>query len=229
MGDLATSNSPLCKVADLDGPTLAAMRRLYQATYGNPIHFESDLAGKDRVLLLTSPEGHLSGFTTLQKSLEEWDGQTVTVFFSGDTVVEPSQRHRSELPRLWAQTVFPMVEQEAHPCYWFLICSGFRTYRFLPVFYRQFYPRYEEPTPPAVRRFLDQLGRRRFATLYDAERGVVRLDSPCLEPLPARKLDAHANFFLENNPGWVEGHELACLTRLHPDNQTPALRRLLRL
>lgn len=225
MTDLAILNSPLSEVSALQPETIAQMRALFEQTFQNCDHFERDLREKDWVLLLHDEAGELCGFSTLARSLETLDQPSV-VFFSGDTVVQPGHRHRIDLPRLWARHVFSMVSQETLPCYWFFICSGFRTYRFLPIFYKEFFPRHDLPTPPQVQVCIDRMARRRFGDLY--QDGIVRLHTPCREPLPERRLDAHSRFFLERNPGWVEGHELACLTRLHPDNQTSALQRLLR-
>ena len=202
------------------------MKRLFAATFSDTSSFDEDLARKDWVLLLRDTAGSLTGFTTLQKTYHELEGQRVAVFFSGDTVVASGQRHRSDLARLWSSEVFSQVAVETCPCYWFLICSGFRTYRFLPVFYSEFFPRFDRPTPLPLRHFLDQLATQRFGPLYDPQSGVVKLAVPCLEPLPERQLDEHAQFFLKHNPGWARGHELACLTRLETSNLTAAGRRM---
>lgn len=214
-------------VEKLSPQVRASMRLLFDQVYSHSAHFDSDLAQKDWVLLLTH-QHELVGFSTLQRRLELFQGQDVAVYFSGDTLVLPQHRHRFELPRLWAQAVFQQVARETVPCYWLLICSGFRTYRFLSVFYRQFYPRYDQPTPANLDAFMKQLAAQRFGELYDEQCGIVRLDSPCREDLPERRLDPHAEFFLRTNPGWVQGHELVCLTELSLENQSPALQRLLR-
>ena len=203
------------------------MKALFEQVYHDSSHFESDLEQKDWALLLYHQD-QLVGFSTLQRSLESFQGQSVAVYFSGDTLVLPEHRHRFELPRLWARSVFELVARETIPCYWLLICSGFRTYRFLSVFYREFHPRYDQLTPPEHADFMERLARQRFGSRYDPQQGVVRFDSPCREGLPERRLDAHANFFLRANPGWTQGHELVCLTRLSPENQSPALKRLLK-
>jgi hypothetical protein len=197
------------------------LQTLYEAHYGGLHHFERDLLAKDWVLLLRQGE-QVVGFSTLQRRQES----SFVVYFSGDTLVLPGHRRGYDLPRLWGRFVFERVAQENLPCLWFLICAGFRTYRFLPVFFQRFYPRYEEPTPPEVQRLLDELAACHFGLLYSD--GIVRLGSASLEELPSRRLDAHAQFFLERNPGWRQGHELACLTWLERSNLTPAGQRMLR-
>jgi len=219
---------PLCRVDSLSCATRTAMRQLFDLVYVGDDSFEKDLSEKDWVLLLHDERQRLVGFSSLRRGRHLFRNEPVTVFFSGDTVVHPASRNNFDLPRRWAQAVFSLVEQESNPCYWFLICSGFRTYRFLPIFYRQFYPRFDRPTPPEIAAFMDQLALGSFAELYDPQRGIVRLQTPCREPLPPRKLDPHSRYFLERNPGWSEGHELVCLTELSLENQSPALHRLLR-
>jgi hypothetical protein len=213
--------SSFCAVADLDPPTRAAMRALYANYFSDASEFDEDLSKKDWAVLLFDAGGSLAGFSTLVRMVH---GES-TVFFSGDTVVRVDQRSSWDLSTIWSQSIFRLVAGEVGPCYWFLICSGFRTYRFLPVFFREFYPRFDSTTPLAIRQLIDELGRACFGERYHD--GVVRLQSACLEPLPVRRLDAHSRFFLEANPLWAQGHELACLTRLDQHNLTPAGQRML--
>ncbi len=66
------------------------------------------------------------------------------------------------------------AEEPATPLYWYLICSGYRTYLYLPLFYRQFYPRYDQPTPELEQRLLDALGRCKLGQLGAVEAVTVR-------------------------------------------------------
>jgi hypothetical protein len=50
---------------------------------------------------------------------------------------------------------------------------------------------------------------------------VARVDA-------ARLQDPHVAFFVQRNPRHAEGDELACLTRVHPDNFTAAGQRMAR-
>ena len=88
--------------------------------------------------------------------------------------------------------------------YWFLICSGYRTYRFLPVFFREFFPTHRRPTPAGARRVLDTLATRKFPTTYDATAGVIR-------PRPAARL----------RPGVAEVGPGGCGTRTWPSSWAP--------
>ena len=62
--------------------------------------------------------------------------------------------------------------------YWLLLTSGFRTYRFLPVFFRSFYPRCDAQTSKTAADLLDAIAFERFGSRYDVRTGVVRFASP---------------------------------------------------
>ena len=73
-----------------------------------------------------------------------------------------------------------------------------------------------------------------FGAQYDASTGIIAArggdDSltPDMAAVPARRLrDPHVAFFLARNPGFAEGDELACLTRIAVPNFGPAIHRLL--
>jgi hypothetical protein len=117
--------------------------------------------------------------------------------------------------------------------YWLLLTSGFRTYRFLPVFFRRFAPQVDAEDAP-LQGLLDTLARERFGDRYYPGTGIVRFARPQvlvdeLLTLPdGRALDPHVGFFLDRNPGHVVGDELACIARVHETNFTAAARRMAR-
>jgi hypothetical protein len=197
--------------------------------------FAADLAEKNWILLLEE-DGRLRGFSTLRiYETAGPGGEPLTVVYSGDTIVEQGAWATAALPKSWIAAVRALRERHSHGrLLWLLLTSGFRTYRFLPVFWRDFWPRPGSATPPVMRSLLDHLAQERFGPLFDAAAGVVRFPEPQVlrEGLDAirkgRLADPHVAFFLEQNPGWEKGDELACLTELTEDNLTPAGRRMWR-
>lgn len=194
--------------------------------------FAADLTEKSHVILLER-NGRLVGFSTLLIYETMHRSEPATVVYSGDTIVAPEAWHSPVLSRAWITTVNAL--RRDHPqgrYYWLLLTSGFRTYRFLPVFWREFFPRHDQPMPPESRELRDHLARERFGAAYDATRGIVRFDRPqrlrpALAGLPAGKADdPHVAFFLRENPGHLAGDELVCLTELVESNLTPAGRRM---
>jgi hypothetical protein len=101
------------------------------------------------------------------------------------------------------------------------------------VFWREFFPRFNAPTPPRTQRLLNYLAQERFGGQFDSQHGTVRFTRPQMlreglnEAPPGRKNDPHVAFFLERNPDCVHGDELVCLTDLGPENLTAAGRRMM--
>jgi hypothetical protein len=218
--DLAPSTSARSSVirrAELTRRDRDAMFALYTTYFATTdrVTFERDLAEKEWVILLCDDDGNIDGFSTLMRMR----AGGATVFFSGDTIVARHRWGTFDLPRMWAQHVF--AEADANT-YWFLISSGWRTYRFLPLFFRDFYPR-----DAAMKPLLDRVAHAKFGEAYDARTGVIRLvaAAPLREGVSdpeVRMHDPHVRFFVDANPGHARGDELACLVRVGVDNLTPA-------
>lgn len=225
------------RVGELTERELAQMYALLERYFAGVTRqqFESDLAEKEWAIVLRDAlNERVQGFSTLMQLRTVIDEQPIVAFFSGDTIIHRDYWGETALPRLWGRHVFNLADQiRKARVYWFLICSGYKTYRYLPLFLREFYPSYQRPTPPELKRLLDQLGQLKFGSEYDAARGVIRfkqnapLRAGVAELTPQRLKDPHVAFFAENNPGHINGDELACLAELSRDNLTPAGRRMI--
>lgn len=196
--------------------------------------FDRDLEEKDWVLRVFAGE-RLVGFSTVALGEVEVAGRWVNVVYSGDTIMAPEAWGSPVLARGWIGLVRrACAGLPVRPCYWLLLSSGFRTYRFLPVFWREFWPRHGGPMPDAERVLRDTLATERFGPAYDPAAGVVRFGvpqrlRPQLAAVPVnRTRDAHVAFFLAQNPGHADGDELVCLTELSDANLTAAGRRVVR-
>jgi len=197
--------------------------------------FEQDLAEKEWVITLAdAASGQMQGFSTLMQLRVAVGERPVVAFFSGDTIIHQAYWGETELPRLWGRHVFSVAEtiHEAQ-VYWFLISSGYKTYRFLPVFFREFYPTYQRPTPPEIKRILDALGQLKFPGEYDPASGLIHFTHtsplrPGVAEVTQRRLkDPHVAFFVKANPRHAQGDQLACLVELRYENLTSAGRRMM--
>jgi hypothetical protein len=198
--------------------------------------FDADLDEKQWAIEIVDPRsGRLYGFSTQTLLKLEFEGRPILAVFSGDTIVEPDHWGQNALAQVWTQFVLSLID--ANPCtelYWFLITNSFRTYRYLPVFFREFYPSYDRTTPVGATRLIDALAGSRYPTAYDRQRGIVHghlwngcwPGSAIAAVTPARKRDPHIDFFAQRNAGYVRGDELCCITRLTEENITPAARRI---
>jgi hypothetical protein len=248
---LLTSTSPRCererRLAGVVVPgarvTLAERREMYALlrTYfagTTRARFEADLREKESVILLReAASGRIQGFSTLMRLAVRVDGREIVAFFSGDTIVDRGFWGETALSRVWGETVFPeadrtSAERPGTAVYWFLICSGYKTWRFLPVFFREFYPSPDAAIPPAVGRLMDTLGTMKFGSQYDPSARVVRFAAaaplrPGVAEITAGRLrDPRIAFFARMNPGHLRGDELACLAELSRSNLTKAGLRL---
>lgn len=182
--------------------------------------FEADLAGKQRLIRMFDQTGRLSGFSTIQL-IEGREGRRRTLtLFSGDTVVDRDCWGQKWLQRAFSRELLRLrLRHPLRRLYWFLISKGYKTYLLMRNNFTM-YPNHERPTPPAVQATLDRVARLKFGDRYQAARGVVSFEQgaavkPEAADVPA--LDAAApdvRFFLERNPGWVNGDELCCLAEL---------------
>jgi len=224
----------LVRRADLGDAECFAMFALLSGHFEgvNRQGFDADLAEKNWVVVLEA-EGRLVGFSTLKIYEVHYGGEPVTVVYSGDTIMERGAWNTAALPGSWIAAVRTL--RDWHPggrLYWLLLTSGFRTYRFLPVFWREFYPRHDAPTPPETTALLKHLAVDRLGAAFLPESGIARLPhpqvlKPDLRSVPEGRLsDPHVAFFLERNPGWALGDELICLTEIAYENLTPAGRRM---
>jgi hypothetical protein len=224
--------------ADLTPQTVEEMFCVFSENFArtSPDLFRRDLENKNWVILIRDEEKHqVQGFSTLAIYETDYQGQRITVVYSGDTIIRREYWGTPELPKRWIHTVLEKSTAMTQPVYWLLISSGYKTYRFLTVFYKEFYPRYDKPTPPETQALMEHLARQRFGAEYLCEEGVVRFKEGAtplrhgLADVSEERLhDPHVAFYISKNPGHGNGDELVCITRIHPDNFTPAGRRMAR-
>jgi hypothetical protein len=223
--------------SELTRADIENMWRLFQEHYDRAEQeiFQRDLDGKNWVILLRDEAAEIQGFSTLSLYETHAAGQPLSVVFSGDTIIRPLFWGTPELPRTWIKTVLSASAGMVQPLYWLLISAGYKTYRFLPIFFREFYPCCHCPTPAGIQAILDQLAQERFGADYSAVTGVTRfrvgatpLRAGIAEVTEQRLKDPHVAFFVARNPGHAQGDELVCLTHVHPDNYSAIGRRLMR-
>ncbi len=215
----------------------AAVDRMFQlmdAHYENitPQGFHRDLAAKRWAILLRDREGGLWGFSTLQLfALGD-----ATYLFSGDTIVHPDHWLDGGLVGAFGHVLLRLFEEVGEDrLYWFLISKGFRTYRMLPLHFREYLPALNRAGDPGLKARLDTVAAHLFPAHFDPAAGLVRAWPgkdrlrPHLATIPDhRRQDPHVALFLALNPGHTQGDELACLTPLSRDNFTPMAWRQIR-
>ena len=228
-------NGRLTRVVDLEPPCRAKMLALFRRHFRGVSldDFERDLQAKDYVLLLFDDIGELAGFTSFAHETVVHAGVTRGVIYSGDTLMSPTAWGSSVLMPAWIRSVHEVHAAHSRgPLWWLLLTSGYRTYRFLPVLFEEFWPCHSKSTPAGQRTLLETLARHRYGADFDSETGLVRFARPQrlrgeLSGVPSARLHCpHVRFFERSNPGHSAGDELVCITDLSRENLTPAGRRM---
>lgn len=225
------------RVEDLTGRQRDQMHALMETYFTNVTRagFEADLEEKSWVCTLDDADsGEIRGFSTLMQFEVETDGHTVSALFSGDTIVDRRYWGQQVMHRVMGQHMLGLAEEcSGIPTFWLLLSSGYKTYRFLPAFFVEFFPRFDAPSPRHVRQLMDALAGARFGSEYHEEAGIVRFERPApLRPgvagIDDRRLrNPHVAFFLRANPGHAAGDELVCIAELSRSNLTPAAVRMI--
>lgn len=188
--------------------------------------FEKDLAHKTAViLLLDAGTRELKGFSTILDLEVEHLGRPVYALYSGDTVVERAYWGEPALGR--AFVLYLLKQKLRRPwrrCYWFLISKGYKTYLLMANNFRRHHPSREQTqwSQEQAQPLLSRLAARLFADSYQPETGlIVHPGTSCalrehVAPIDAELLAGNPRvaFFVEKNPDWPRGVELACLAEM---------------
>jgi hypothetical protein len=196
--------------------------------------FHRDLSEKQWVITLRRPDSTIVGFST-QVLLPVVGHPESLVLYSGDTVVAAPYRSSTALAGSWGILSLQLID--AYPgqtLYWFLISKGYKTYRYLPVFFREYYPMEVGFMPPRAAAIIDAVARATFGDRYDSGRRIIVAPEngcrlrPDVAPVDQTRLnDRHIQYFVKANPGHARGDELCCLAPLRRDNFTSAAWRVI--
>ena len=222
-------NSLIIEVKDLSISQTQEMWEFYKEYYSfvDREMFFKDLAEKTHVIFLNDDKATLRGFSTQKNYHFLFQKELLNIVFSGDTFIEPKFWGSQELVLAFSRFMVKLKAKDLNmPLYWFLICSGFRTYRYLPVFCKEFYPRYDRPTPPYEKELMDALATAKFSREY--RDGIIRVKGKKAYSLfqvftnYKKRRNPHIDFFIKKNPDFGSGHELVCLAEFSIEN-TPRL------
>lgn len=223
-------------VSDINEQTQKQMAAIYFKNYdgSNESLFYDDLASKDEVLLLYF-ENTLVGFTTLKIYDYIWLNKPIKILYSGDTIVERQHWGQQTLAFAWIKRMGKIKREDPLiPLYWFLLVKGHRTFRYMPVFGKSFYPHWSINRND-LKPLADTLAEEKFGTDYNPNSGIVEfpesrghLKTDIAKPSPEELTKESVQFFLARNPGYIQGHELVCICEIEEHNMKPLTKRLFR-
>jgi len=224
---------PIPEVTDAQ---IERMLALMNAHYENvsDYSFRTDLARKNWVIILEDGAG-IQGFSTQSLSQMTIQGTPVRLLFSGDTIIDQQHWGSPALSIAWGRMMLSLLADDPSlPLYWILTSKGYKTYRFLPVFFKEYYPHSERTPPDFAHRLLTTYCKAQYGPRFDPVRWIIRAENsgqrlrPGLADItPSRRRNRDVLFFESSNPGHARGDELACIAQFHPKNLTPFIRRWL--
>ena len=229
----------ISRVLKMEQITTSEMKKMYllfsQYFFSDIELFEKDILNKQWIILLEDgSDRSLKGFTTIAYIDVFIDNIDVRIVYSGDTIIHKNYWNTFELSKCWINTVLAHNQNIQKPLYWLLLSSGFRTYRFLPTFYKEFYPRYDKVMPKNIKTLMSEVAYHIYGNYYKPEKGIINFDrnsTPLrngMAKVDSNRLnDPHVAFFLKNNPGYILGEELVCITEIKDCNYTKAGERML--
>lgn len=202
---------------------IEAMWKLYSSSYENVKRevFLKDLMEKQKVFVSRdSVTGEVKGFSTAAIYDHVHEGRKARIYFSGDTMISPEywgtkSFHRAVLFRLLKEA----VKHPFRPVYWYLICSGYRTYLSMARNMAEHWPHFQKPTPKWERGLIDSLSASRFGKDFVPEHGVIRTEGVIVKtsiaPFTADVMKIpEVQFFVKANPGYLQGDELAMIGKV---------------
>jgi hypothetical protein len=230
--------SSVIDVDRLNASDRDAMFTLMTGAYANLRRdaFEADLDAKQWVIQVHEPRtGQLAGFSTQVLLEVEVAARPLRALFSGDTVIDRHHWGDAALAHAWGKLALELIERyPTEALYWFLTSKGFRTYKYLPLFFHQWHPRPGLPTPAWERAAIDALGTRVAPQWYDARSQIIsavpgkdHVRPELADPQLRSRVDEHIRYFIARNPGYERGDELCCLAPLTKANFTAAAYRVI--
>ncbi|MEM7179301.1 MAG: hypothetical protein AAF518_00195 [Spirochaetota bacterium] len=224
-----------CQTFRTDEMSIQLQKELFQILqdyYTNTEYQEfcKDLQNKDAVLVLFDQEETPVGFTTWFVRDFQFAKQKGKFIYSGDTVIRKHASGSLALPIAWGKVMLDIADSlgTGEKLYWLLTTKGFRTYRYLSVFFKKFYPAVDsvsENLPETC----EYLARSLFGSMYQKETGIL-LRSGKKQAIRfvaedtayiSRSPDKHIRFFQKKNPRFFDGEELVCLAEFSQENLHP--------
>jgi hypothetical protein len=229
-------------VESLSSDDRDCMFGLMERTYENKRResFDADLNAKQWVILVRGPaDDRIVGFSTQALLKCQVGDEPVTALYSGDTVVDRSDWGDPALAHMWGNFSLGLIDRHSVDrgnLYWFLTSKGFRTYHYLPLFFRRYSPCAGVDTSREEQSIIGAFGEHVGGRRYDARHGVIRADN--LSDFVRREIadigarrdnNRHFRAFIKFNPGYMRGDELCCLAPLSRENFTSAAYRVMGL
>ena len=226
----------IIKHEELTGAERKDLFLLHRQYYDNVYEdiFLKDLSEKDWIIIIRDGRGQLQGFSTIQLIWLKVEQKEHLYLFSGDTIIREEARNTHALAGAFIHFMYFLIDNHRGiPIHWFLITKGYRTYRFLPVYFKEYYPVFNKAVPVCYQKVLDAVAFHKFGDQYNPQAHLIRYkhEKDRLKPGYAlinegRLKNPAVQFFLAKNPFFYKGDELTCITDICKNNFNPLVDRI---
>lgn len=189
-------------------------------------NFKKDLIKKDYVGLLIDNNNTIQGFTTYALNPKNYSHKKYNILFSGDTVIAEDFTGTQELTKGWGKTVgFFIKKYPQKKLLWYLMSKGYKTYLYLPFFFQKYYPALEKSRNDfRLKKIINEFSTLIYPDCWEEKLGIIKFKNKLgqvKEKHISKSIDKknkHIDFFLEKNPGYIDGDELVCMAEVDIDN-----------
>ena len=197
--------------------------------------FEKKLVQLPEIGLFRTTSGTLVGMTSFEVYRARHRMRSATVIFTSSVVVDERYR-RQNLPLRLGVRLFLRAKARRpwEAVDWLFDTFSYKSYVLLPRNFVDYWPRRDQPTPPAWAAYIDHLARERYGDAWRPERGIVERSGtkklrPGTAPVDdALRADPDVRFFDDTNAGHRDGDMLVCLCPLSAANWLSAVRNFTR-
>jgi hypothetical protein len=232
--------SGVYKVEEIDHKTVIILYTLFSKYYDNSDFsvFEKDFYKKSDVIILKDIDDKIYGFSTIEIININIENSEKIVLFSGDTIIDKNYWAKNDLHIVFGKYLLKLLEiYKENEIFWLLISKGYRTYKYLPLYFKNFFPDYKKESLTNIEnKILDTVLENKFGKYYDKENKIVRFYDKKdrlkkeFAVVEKEKLnDKYIEFFIKKNPFYYNGEELCCICQICFDNFTNAAKRVLKI
>ena len=215
-------------VADLDSKLKDKMYEIYEEYYGgtSQVLFHEDLKNKNFCILIFNQLNQLVGFSSLLIFKTSLRGERFGIVYSGDTIIKHEYWGSNILVKSWLALIGAIHRQNnTISWFWLLLVKGHRTYRYLNLFFKEFYPRPEACIPIDWKKKRDLIAKKMFGEYFDERKGIIKfpetkgfLKEEWAGLNPKTENHSEVKFFQNQNPGFSHGDELVCFCEISENN-----------
>jgi hypothetical protein len=198
-------------------------------------YIEDALGRRQQIALVRDRSSRaLVGMASIDTIATSFRGRMLTALYTSHVLLLEEFRGLNLIQRVGFRSfVAARARNPLRPIYWFFDTFSYKSYLLLPKNFREFWPRFDQPTPASVAALIDHLARQVYGADWQPSVGRVaasgkkrlREDAAPLTAAVARMPEVE--FFARANPQHGAGEMLVCLCPLSAKNWWSAATRAL--